>query len=114
MCIRDRHHADIVRSLYEGDPARQYPLVTVPVLLVPAVGADPVPGEGERAEQTRAAVVQALAALPDGRVSWYPGADHDLHAQHPGRLAADLLALAAGLPNAEEPNAERTQGEISP
>jgi pimeloyl-ACP methyl ester carboxylesterase len=108
------HHADIVRSLYEGDPAQLYPLVGVPALLVPAVGSAPAPGEGERAEQTRAAVVQALAALPDGRVSWYPGADHDLHAQHPARLAADLLALAADLPAADLPAADRPEGEISP
>ena len=27
--------------------------------------------------------------------SWYVGADHDLHVQHPDRIAADLLALAA-------------------
>jgi pimeloyl-ACP methyl ester carboxylesterase len=112
------HHAGIVRSLYEGDPSTLYPLVTVPVLLAPAVGAIPAPGEGERAEETRAAVVQALAALPGGRVSWYPGADHDLHAQHPGRLAADLLTLAAdvpaaGPPTAGAPTSGRLQGEIS-
>jgi hypothetical protein len=47
-------------------------------------------------------VLGALAALPDGRVRWYPGADHDLHAQHPDRLAADLGELAAGLPAQEE------------
>jgi len=36
-----------------------------------------------------------LSLLPDATASWYVGADHDLHAQHPRRLAADLVALAA-------------------
>jgi pimeloyl-ACP methyl ester carboxylesterase len=82
------HHREIVRSLYLGDPAPLYPEITVPVLLVPATGA----------EQAPAAVLEALATLPDGEVRWYPGADHDLHAQHPQRLAADLLALAGRVP----------------
>ncbi len=78
------HHQQIVRSLYDGDPARWYPDIDVPVLLIPAAGPDDAP-DGVR---------EALAALPDAQVSYYPGAHHDLHAQHPGRLAADLLRLA--------------------
>jgi pimeloyl-ACP methyl ester carboxylesterase len=89
------HHEAIVRSMYRGDPRAWYPLVRVPVLLAPAVAADDDPDPAGRSAQRRADVAEALAALPDGRVSWYTGADHDLHAQHPGRLAADLLALAA-------------------
>ena len=46
------------------------------------------------AEQRRAAVAKAAAALAHARVREYVGADHDLHAQHPAALAADLLALA--------------------
>ncbi len=79
------HHREIVRSLFEGDPRAWYPRIAVPVLLVPAAGPDDAPD----------AVHEALAALPDGRVAWYPGAHHDIHAQHPDRLAEDLLALAA-------------------
>ena len=92
------HHESIVRSLYEGDPAPCYPLVTEPALLVPALGPAAAPGEDGRAAAGRAAVLEALAALPDADVRWYPGADHDLHAQHPLRLAADLLALASRVP----------------
>jgi len=99
------HHRDIVRSLFEGDPARWYPVIDVPVLLVPAVGEHAAPGEGERTGGSRAAVEKALAALPHGDVRWYAGADHDLHAQHPARLAADLLALAAAL---ESPHTDHT------
>jgi pimeloyl-ACP methyl ester carboxylesterase len=87
------HHQSIVRSLYEGDPATLYPKVKVPVLLVPATGEQPEPGEHAGKGATRAAIEQALATLPDARVRWYPGADHDLHAQFPERLAADLLTL---------------------
>ena len=92
------HHAEIVRSLYQGDPADFYPKIDVPVLLIPATGPEPAAVEDPQAVGTRNAVREALAALPDGRVRWYPGADHDLHAQFPQRLAADLLALAAELP----------------
>ncbi|MFL6136630.1 MAG: alpha/beta fold hydrolase [Frankiaceae bacterium] len=85
------HHESIVRSLWEGDPARWYPLVAGPALLVPAVGDPPSERDAERA----AAVEEALAALPRAEVAWYRGADHDLHAQQPERLCADLLRLAA-------------------
>ena len=37
---------------------------------------------------------QAAAALADATLREYPGADHDLHAQRPGEVAADLLELA--------------------
>ena len=79
------HHRSIVRSLFEGDPHAWYPRVAVPVLLAPA-----------RAEGDPA-VADALASLPDARVSYYPGAHHDLHAQHPDRLAADLLRLISAV-----------------
>jgi pimeloyl-ACP methyl ester carboxylesterase len=92
------HHREIVRSLYEGDPHAWYPQVTVPALLVPATGPESEPGEDERLAGTREAVLDALGLLPDGQVAWYPGADHDIHAEHPARLAQDLLALAARVP----------------
>jgi pimeloyl-ACP methyl ester carboxylesterase len=84
------HHREIVRSLFEGDPDTLYPLVTVPVLLCPAV-ADP-PSESDEAK--RNAVNNAVQLLPDGTVEWYVGADHDLHVQQPERLVGDLLGLA--------------------
>lgn len=96
------HHRDIVRSLFEGDPHDWYPRVAVPALLVPATGPQAAPGEDDRAAGTREAVLDALTLLPDGEVAWYPGADHDLHAQHPHRLAEDLLALAARTPATQE------------
>jgi non-heme chloroperoxidase len=102
------HHREILRSMYEQDPADWYPRVGVPVLLVPAVGEEPAgePGDegadGDRSRAARESAVResvraALAALPSARARWYPGADHDLHAQYPDRLAADLEDLAHGL-----------------
>jgi pimeloyl-ACP methyl ester carboxylesterase len=80
------HHRDIVRSMWETDVRALYPRIGIPVLVAPAVP----PGEAVRRDSVRA----AAAALADAEISWYEGADHDLHAQHPDRLAADLVALA--------------------
>jgi pimeloyl-ACP methyl ester carboxylesterase len=92
--LRREHHREIVRSLFDGDPSALYPQVSVPVLVVPAV-ADP-PTDHDTAK--RRAVGEALDLLPDARVAWYVNADHDLHVQHPMRLAADLTDLAGRVP----------------
>lgn len=76
------HHRSILHSLWADDPHALYPDVRVPTLLMPA-GAPPGP----------AALQALLASVPGSRVSWYAGADHDLHAQHPHRVADDLLSL---------------------
>jgi pimeloyl-ACP methyl ester carboxylesterase len=83
------HHREIVRSLFEGNPAALFPRVDIPALLVPVVG-DP-PGEVDLAK--RAAVEEAESLLPDATVRWYPGADHDVHVQRPQKLTDDLLQL---------------------
>lgn len=81
------HHREILHSLWADDPRLLYPSVGVPVLLMPA---------GSESDARHAAeVLEAAAALPRARISWYDGADHDLHAQHPQRVADDLLALDA-------------------
>ena len=85
-------HMLIVRSLWDDPPWPDYPAITVPVLLLPAV-----PPEGPIAERRRARVGKAAAALANARIREYVGADHDLHAQHPAELAADLLTLAAAV-----------------
>jgi len=65
--------------MWDHHPPQRYPLVGVPVLLVP----------------TTIPVAGADAALPRCRVRPFDGADHDVHAQHPAELAA-LLHDAAG------------------
>jgi pimeloyl-ACP methyl ester carboxylesterase len=68
-------HMRILRSMWDDSPAAYVERVRVPVLLVPAGDADPP------------------IRFTDGRIRRYRGTDHDVHAQHPDELAADLLAL---------------------
>jgi pimeloyl-ACP methyl ester carboxylesterase len=82
------HHMQIARSMWEDPPQRYYPDVHVPVLLMPAIGSI------GSVEDRRARVKAAAAALPDATVHEFVDADHDIHAQHPDAVAADLLALA--------------------
>jgi pimeloyl-ACP methyl ester carboxylesterase len=82
-------HMRIVRSMWDDPPQRYYPSVAVPTLLVPALPRDP-----DVARSRRARADAAAAALRHATVRPYPDSDHDLHAQHPRELAADLLELA--------------------
>jgi pimeloyl-ACP methyl ester carboxylesterase len=83
----DRHVA-ILRGLWQHHPDEAYPRVATPVLLVPADT-----GEPDWTARKRRDVEAALAALPDARVRWFVG-DHDIHAQHPGELAAAMSSMA--------------------
>jgi pimeloyl-ACP methyl ester carboxylesterase len=82
-------HMRIVRSMWDDPPTRHYASVTQPVLLMPALPADP-----EQAAARRSRVEQAAAGLASASIREYPGSDHDLHAQRPREVAADLLELA--------------------
>jgi pimeloyl-ACP methyl ester carboxylesterase len=79
-------HMRILRSMWDDPPSPLFASVPVPALLVPAVT------DGDT--RKRDAVARAAAALPYATIREYVGGDHDLHAQHPRRLAADLLMLA--------------------
>lgn len=80
------HHREILRSLWEIDPTPLFGRVSVPALIAIAVPAD---GPDERRGPSAAEEL-----MPDVVVSRYVGAHHDLGAQQPDRMAADLLALA--------------------
>lgn len=84
-------HMTIVRSMYDDPPQRYFSAITVPVLLLPALPA----AEPDRTARIRDRVAATAAALPKATVIEYVDSDHDLHAQHPSRLAADLLRLVA-------------------
>jgi pimeloyl-ACP methyl ester carboxylesterase len=84
------HHMSIVRSMWDDPPAHWYPAIAAPVLLLPAI-----PRDRQRAQRARERVAVAEAALPRATIREYLDADHDLHAQHPHRVARDLLDLAA-------------------
>lgn len=79
------HHASILRSMWEDRPRERYAAIDVPVLLLPA---------GDPSGPARDLVDQAARLLPRATVRWYAGADHDVHAQYPADVAADLRALA--------------------
>jgi pimeloyl-ACP methyl ester carboxylesterase len=89
------HHMQIVRSMWDTPPWSDLTGITVPVLLMPALpatnGGQRRAGRGDKREL----VARAAAALPKAEVREYVGGDHDLHAQQPAAVAADLLALAA-------------------
>lgn len=88
--LSEQQYLSILRSMYHDPPARWHPEVSVPTLLLPA---QPTANQ-HWGRWARGWVEQALATLPDASVRWYDNADHDLHAQHPQRLAGDLLDLA--------------------
>lgn len=83
-------HMQIVRSMWDDPPQPYYPAIGAPVLLIPAIPTDPASATARRAR-----VQAAAAALRDATIREYVGGDHDLHAQHPEELAADLLDFAA-------------------
>jgi pimeloyl-ACP methyl ester carboxylesterase len=93
-----RQRTEIMRSVWSNPPTRLHPDITVPVLLMPAFPGFQARRFSERVlalfERIRSSVYEAAAALPDATVREYDDANHELHAQHPGRVADDLLHLA--------------------
>ena len=84
------NHMTILRHLWEHRPASRYPLVRVPVLLLPADDpASPRWLAGKREEVSR-----ATTSLARSMTHWIEG-DHDLHAQHPD-VVAELIHDATG------------------
>lgn len=79
-------HMTVLRGLWAHHPigllAGGYP---VPLLLALADG-----GDGWSAEK-RALAEEACGLDPAIRVEWFPGADHDIHAERPAELAGLLL-----------------------
>jgi pimeloyl-ACP methyl ester carboxylesterase len=84
----DRHLA-ILEALYLHEPSTRYAHITVPTLLVPADS-----GDVAWTNDKRIAVDDAIALLPNGRAHWFSPAHHDIHAQHPVRLAEVLAEFA--------------------
>jgi pimeloyl-ACP methyl ester carboxylesterase len=80
-------HMRILRSMWDDPPGPLFGSVRALALLLPALAA----GDTHK----RKLVTGAAAAINRASLREYVGADHDLHAQHPRRLAADLLMLAS-------------------
>ena len=88
------HHMTILRELWEHHPARLYPRIRVPVLLL---GAEPAAEDPTRTQMRHASVEAAEQAIPRVSVEWFSPADHDLHAQFPERCARSLADFAASI-----------------
>lgn len=84
-------HLAILRQLWDCRPADVLPAVTVPVLLLPVAEPDDDRGTAEK----RRTVAMAEDLLADVRVRWFEGYAHDVHAQAPDEVAAELLRAAA-------------------
>lgn len=81
------HHLVLLRQMWEHHPADDAPLVECPALIVAAD--DPSPAGAAK----RGMVDRFARRLPRGRLILVE-ADHDLHAQYPGRTAGWLEELA--------------------
>jgi len=82
-------HLQVLRGLWEHQPSALYPEVNTPLLMIPADT-----GDVAWTSSKRQAVDAAIAALPHGRAEWFSPAHHDVHAQHPAKVA-DLLHRAS-------------------
>jgi pimeloyl-ACP methyl ester carboxylesterase len=80
-------HLTILHELWRHRPSVRFREIRVPVLLVPAAS-----GPASWTHDKEASVARAEAALVGAphRTVWFRPADHDLHAQHPERLARVL------------------------
>jgi hypothetical protein len=78
-----------VRSLWEHRPSTRYATLETPTMLVLADT-----GDEARTAAKRRAEAQARAATPRFRSHWFSPAHHDVHSQHPDRVA-ELFAAAA-------------------
>lgn len=77
---RERHR-EILASMVEHRPRTLYPKIRCRCLLLVADRSRPGPDE-------------AVGLLPDAELVEFPGGDHDLHAQHPDRVAELIAGLA--------------------
>lgn len=96
-----RHHHEILADLWRHRPSERWALLGVPLLLVPAVEPGTEAGEAKLA----AARLAAERAGAPVEVEVFLHADHDLHVQHPGRLADVLEQADARLFDGTEPPA---------
>jgi pimeloyl-ACP methyl ester carboxylesterase len=85
----DARHQSVVRSLRDEPLARWYPLVNVPVMLLPVL-----PEAGTWEDDLRAWVKHAEAEMPQATTRWYEDNGHQARAECPERITNDLIDLA--------------------
>jgi pimeloyl-ACP methyl ester carboxylesterase len=71
-------HRQILTAIWDNPPSKRWPDIRVPVLFLLA------------SPRMRDAIDAATSVIPTAEVIWFDGADHDLHAQHPDEVAAQL------------------------
>ncbi|MET7766651.1 alpha/beta hydrolase [Streptomyces sp. NPDC005393] len=91
-------HMSILRSIWNEPPGPYYAAISVPTLLMPAI---PKGADGQWADRIRSRITTTTAALRHATMREYLDSEHDLHAQHPQRVADDLLDLAHGVQPAQ-------------
>lgn len=85
------HHMTILRHMWDHHPEDRFDRVEVPVVLVPAEN----PSNERWMSGKREDVARAAKVLPQSTTHWIAG-DHDLHAQHPDRVAELIRNAGAG------------------
>lgn len=80
-------HLAILRALWGHRPSERFADIVRPVMFVLADS-----GDAAWAGDKRAAVNDAMTNLRRGRVTWMPGAHHDLHAQRPVEFTHDVIS----------------------
>lgn len=84
------HQLSILESMWKDPQDRWYAGVTMPVILFITVPSY-LPA---LVDLVRKWVAEVEAAIPHADARWYVGADHNVHADQPARVASDLLELA--------------------
>lgn len=85
--LRLEHHMAILRELWQHRPSELYPRIERPILFIPADS-----GDVAWTRNKDRAVDEAHRLLARARVHWFRPAHHDVHAQHPGRVAEVLVS----------------------
>jgi len=80
-----QRHRGVVASMFDHRPRELYARVRCPTLVLVAL-----PGSSG----SRELAVEAAAAIPGGELVEFPDSVHDLHAQHPNRVAELIRSLA--------------------
>ncbi|MGW2327119.1 alpha/beta fold hydrolase [Streptomyces sp. NPDC001700] len=84
-------HTSMLRSIWDEPPSPWYAAISVPTLLMPAI---PKGADRQWADRIRSRIEATTATLRGATMREYLDSEHDLHAQHPRRVAEDLLDLA--------------------
>lgn len=84
--LRLEHHMTILHELWQHRPSELYPHIERPILFVPADS-----GDVAWTKNKDRAIDEAMKVLRRARTHWFRPAHHDVHAQHPIRVAEVLM-----------------------